>query len=401
MNSKRGKMTSPLFSHLRLDHMTLKGYAEQLQLGSISEAAHCVAEALSWSIPQNSHPDIALVLRTAPQPAIALLAITDEIGEAYLQAQGQAVLRGLRDLRVVGYSHAEEVCAQLAEGLLERFGREAVNRFNYTAIPRGGFIVLGMLSYVLDLSPKQIHPPYAEDIPLVIVDDCALSGLRFRDFLQGLEVQTVVFAPLYAHPEVLAAIEISEPRVLAAINGRDIRDFGPERLGETYAECQAEWHRRTASGHYWHGLLEHLCFPWNEPDRVVWNPTSKEAHLAWSIVPPRFCLKHRRPDTSSHPLPVQIQPPGKGPVRPSPTVLFGELKGEILVANETTGKTYGLKGVAADMWRAILKHGNEPGAGTDLAGQYDVEEGRLRRDLGEFIEDLLLQGLLERCEPGP
>ena len=53
--------------------------------------------------------------------------------------------------RRLDYGQVEQAVRALAGRLAGEFGGEELKRFRYTAIPRGGFIVLGMLAYVLDL----------------------------------------------------------------------------------------------------------------------------------------------------------------------------------------------------------------------------------------------------------
>jgi hypothetical protein len=95
---------------------------------------------------------------------------------------------------------------------------------------------------------------------------------------------------------------------------------------------------------------------------------------------------------------VQVQPEGQGPVRPSSRVLFGEYAGNIVVGNIETKASFRLTEVAADMWRAVVKHGSLEGAVVALSSEYEVDERTLRADLRDFVEDLLAQDLLEQSD---
>src|SRR5687768_10417176 len=103
--------------------------------------------------------------------------------------------------RRLTYEQAEAEAKSLAAALVAAFGRDEIKSFSYTAIPRGGLFVLGMLSYVLDLDRRVLQPRSSGE-PLVVVDDCSLSGARFRNFLQADEHPQVVFAHLYSHHDL-------------------------------------------------------------------------------------------------------------------------------------------------------------------------------------------------------
>jgi hypothetical protein len=112
-------------------------------------------------------------------------------------------------------------------------------------------------------------------------------------------------------------------------------------------------------------------------------------------VPPELCLKNGGVHTVE-PLTVQVQPEGAGPLRPSEEVIFGEFEDHIVVGNTETRASFTLAGVAADMWRCVVEHGNLDEAVASLLREYDVDPSTLRADLRTFVESLLAQDLLDR-----
>ena len=293
----------------------------------------------------------------------------------------------------VTYRRAEQDSEQLAIQLHEWFGRRELASFHFAAIPRGGLIVLGMLAYVLGLEQAQLEAPHPPEALLVVVDDCALTGFRFGQFLGRCASVQVIFAPLYAHPDLRAAIVAQEPRVLACLSAHDLHDYGQTRWGEEYPAWRERQLALLGQGRYWVGQTEHLCFPWNEPDRQVFNPATGKLEPGWRIVPPELCLKNRLPP-GVEPIPVQVQPEGKGPLKPSERVVFGDLGDEIVVGDLESRKTFGLRDSAAEMWRAIVEYGNLEDAAGALTELYAVGEAILRADLRAFADDLLARGLL-------
>ncbi len=349
-----------------------------------------------------------LVVRTAPAPLLGFLGAFDEAEEARLRALQGQLRHTLRRLRYVCYAQAERDAEQLAQRLTRRFGREAVRRFRFAAIPRGGHLALGMLAYALGLDHAQLTPPHPPETPLVVVDDCAISGARFGHFLSDLGERPVVFAPLYAHPDLRAAVE-EEPQVLACLSARDLRDHAPERLGDDYPDWKARWRER-APGGYWTGQPDHVVFPWNEPDIGVWNPVAEQVEHGWRVAPPAYCLKNRLTNTNRAgpeapprvQVHVQVQPRASGLLRPADAVLFGMLEGDVLVADAEAGACFRLAGVAGAMWQALLAHPTRNEALAALLQTYDVDEATLRADLFAFADDLLTRGLLVRnAAPAP
>lgn len=377
-----------------LDAEAMAEYGRELKLKDQTSVPMALARAIAASPLWGEMAGTTLVVRSSSRPTLAVLGRFNEAEEARLAALARDLNFACAHLRYVSYAQAEGDCNQLAAKLVERFGRSELSRFCFAAIPRGGAVVLGMLAYVLGLERRQLEPPHPADVPLVVVDDCALSGTRFGRFLLNCENHEVIFAHLYSHPDLRAAIEAQEPRVAACLAAGDLRDHGPEHLGKDYAAWRKRWRERLEGPRYWIGQADHICFAWNEPDWRFWNPVTQRVEGGWRIVPPELCLKNR-PAAGSKPLSVQVQPEGNGRLRPSEQVLFGESEGQIVIANLDTGQSFGLADVAADMWRAIVKERSLEDAAVSLLRSYDVDEATLRADLRRFADDLLMRGLLE------
>lgn len=353
-----------------------------------------LADALAASPVWAEMPRATLIVRTLPQPLLGVVGYFDSAGMERLEILRRQLEHGLPRLRYVDYGRAQEDCERLAARLLERFGRNELRNYRFVAIPRGGYIVLGMLAYLLDLQASQLEPPHPPDAPLVVVDDCALSGVRFHQFLERTESSEVLFAHLYSPRRLRDAIERRESHRVTCVSANDLHDYAPEDMGEGYFDWRERWRKRMGHRGYWVGQLDRICFAWNEPDSSFWNPVSEKDEAGWRFVPPEFCLKNRSAlDAGS--IPVQVQPRGKEPLKPSTRVLFGEFEGNVALGNLETEESYLLDGVGADMWRAIVTHGNLEEVANELAKSYQVENSTLAVDLHRFVQDLLSQGLLE------
>jgi hypothetical protein len=63
------------------------------------------------------------------------------------------------------------------------------------------------------------------------------------------------------------------------------------------------------------------------------------------------------------------------------------------------GQCFGLEGVAADLWRALLVYGHPAAVASALQAEYDVPGEVFREDTRNFFEDLEARGLIEWTEP--
>ena len=310
-----------------------------------------------------------------------------------LEAYSHHFQSALRRLRYVDYAQAERDCETLAEHLVARVGEETLRTAHFAGIPRGGLIVLGMLSYVLDLDHEQLEgspPPYA---PIVVVDDCALTGHRFHQFIQRYLDREIIFAPLYSHPDLRVAIEQEEPNVTACVSAQDLHDHAPDEVDD-YEAWKERWRNRETGKRYWTGQPDHICFPWNEPDIGVWNSETEQVERGPRVVPPEYCLKNRHALDEESSIPVQVQPEPAGPIKPHPSVFFGTLDESTIVAKPDSDVCVEIDGTAADMWHALVEHGTVEDVLDALLETYDVDRATLRADLLDFMNDLAAHDLL-------
>ena len=338
-----------------------------------------------------------LTVRLTSPPTIAVLGDLQEEDKSRLETLSAHLQLAVRRFRYVDYGQAEKDSEAIAAELQQRVGTNFLSEAQFVGIPRGGLIVLGMLSYTLDLDHPQLEKPALADGPLVVVDDCALTGLRFRKFLRQWPNREVIFAPLYAHPELCAAIERDEPRVAACVNARDLHDYAPNDLGDSHEDWQTRWHERFSDEAYWIGRTERLGFSWGEVDTIVWDSDREQVERGLSVIPPGHRLKTQpgtdisQQETSN---PVQIQPDPTGPIGPTAPVLFGQVHDHTIVANPDADVCLELDGTAATMWHALVEHGTIGDTIDALCHTYSVDESTLRADLVDFIDRLAAHNLL-------
>ncbi|MHC1688622.1 MAG: PqqD family protein [Methanothrix sp.] len=333
-------------------------------------------------------PGAQLIVRRTP-PAIAVLGSFDAGGEARLKALEQQINIGIKSIRYVSYSQAEKDCHLLMAKLVKHFGQSELDRSCFVAIPRGGIIVLGILSYVMNLKKEQLDMPPSPDVPLIVVDDCTLTGHRFGSFLENCQSDKIVLAALYSHPDLRSAIKAEDPRILACLSAHDLVDACGDSENDKLA-FRERWMARLGDRRYWIGRSEYICFAWNEPDRLFWNPVTYKVESGWHLLSPELCLKN-----TAESIPVSIQPDAKGPLCPAEKILYVCHESEVLIGNMQSGESIRLDGVGADIWKAIVKSGERDEIIEMILKDYEIDETSLRADLSDFIKDLLERGLLE------
>jgi hypothetical protein len=304
-------------------------------------------------------------------------------------AQLSRMLGRLRNrLRYVDYRQAEQDCEILAGKILDRWPRSELEHASFAAIPRGGFIVLGMLSYALGLKADQLREGPGL---LFLVDDCALTGARFASRLKETGEREVVFVHLYSHPDLRRAIEDKEERV-SCLSAHDLADLAPESFPdpERLEGWRRTWRERLGE-RYWYGQPEPVCFAWNEPDRPFWNEATGQLEDGWRLLPPHLCLKTRA---------ILGAPPSEigGPRewQAPADVVTGEFDGLLWLCQTRTEQVFSLSGTGADLWRWLACWGSIETAAQRLTETYGVDPETARRDALAFAAELEGSGLLER-----
>jgi hypothetical protein len=250
-----------------------------------------------------------------------------------------------------------------------------------------------MLAYVLALDRKSLMT-HCQGGPIMVVDDCSLSGHRFGNFLRDTNHEEVVFAHLYSHPALRSAIRDREPRVVDCFAARDLRDLASEHYPDSVERrrWRERWEERLPGKRYWVGLPELVIFPWSEPDRPVLDSATGQVDNGWRIAPPDRCLKNWA---------LLGLPPREGARRTLRTpekVAFHSTDGAVFLCDLGSEEVYGLEGIAADMWRALAAYGDIDTAADSLLARYEVGTDRLHADLVALVAELSRRGLMEAAE---
>jgi len=345
--------------------------------------ARGIASSPLWSM----MPEAELRVRLSP-PEITVSGHFDAADIARLNALAWQTKHALHTLRYVRYTDLEEDCCLLVSRLTEQFGPDHLKKYYFTCIPRGGLIVLGILSYLLNLERWQLEPPPFPDVPVVVVDDCALTGKRFAEFLEKNQSENFIFAPLYSSPELRSAIEVREQRVRACISAHDLASC-MDSIEEDQRAFQEIFGSPDKSD-YWNGLTGYLCFAWNEPSFVFLNPVTKKVEGNWTIFPHEMCLKN-----GPVRIPIRVQQDIRMEFCVAEDVVTIHDDDSVTIDNLVTRDRYVLKGIAAEMWNALMECGNQEALLTKFVNEYDIDQITLKGDISDFIRNLLSRGILK------
>jgi hypothetical protein len=382
---------------LRLSPTQLEAKVEQFDdevIRSADDLIVALANAAASS-PAGLRVPAVLVARTGADPGFAVVGDLDEaavarVEELFDQVQESLDERGL----YVGYRRAEQDVQVLARRLEENLGAAALKRAKFAAVPRGGLIVLGMLSIALGLRHEQIASTTAAEAPelLIVVDDCGLSGHRMKQALSAVRAREVVVAFLYAPDELRMRVEECEPRVVSCISARNLADLGPRIHGDGYPAWVRRWETLLGEDRYWVGRPVQVTFAWKEPDRSFVNLATGGREAGWRLTPSR--LRSPSEGTSTDGLRVVVQSPSRGVLRAAADVFVAEVEGAVVLVREGQEGALALSPVASQFWRALSSL-RSVGAGVDaLAPDLDVDRQSLERDLRRFLSDLGEEGLI-------
>ncbi len=379
---------------LILTSQALENYGDQIGQPQLSRALEILGQTIAWNRRLSEIPGATLLLRREPYPAIAVFGDFSASTAQHVLCQLQILNNACENLRYVDYAKVTQACEKLAHGLTQKFSPAEIQHFRFLGIPRGGLIVLGILAYLLHLNAEQFHSPTDPETPIVIVDDCALSGGRFTESLAEFPDNPILFAPLFAHPDLRAAIA-QTPNVLTCLSGEDLQDHGHSNLGETYQTWQAENINRLEGKRFWLGQPDYICFPWNEPDHLLWNPALQSLEKAWRILPGDLCLKNR-PEIHHSPIPVQIQHDSQGGFHPHPDVIWMQTEDSVILGNLQTQQTFALEGVAGDIWRSLMTETDLNAVTLALVQDYSTSVDVVKPDIFEFVEQLTHRNLIHQ-----
>jgi Coenzyme PQQ synthesis protein D (PqqD) len=309
--------------------------------------------------------------------------------------------------RYVDYIEAEHLTETLASRLKDRYGRQELLSFDYRAIPRGGLIVMGMLSYALGLPAESVFPSVLNTgKPLVFIDDCVLSGMRFQQQLKKFDERKVAIAALFAPADLCNSTEKGK-FPFDCISAVALEDLGPKLYGKSYDTWQTQWAELQGNSVLWRGQPEYLCFPWNEPESSFLNTITGEIESGFHFAPKGRCLHHRQGSllnsADDPPIiqPVQIHDDGPGPINAASDVVAARIDANrIAVADfsgsgsDKTTRCFLLEDSAADMWEQLIKHGTVDKASQILSLLYDTDQSALSCDISHFTDSLINTGLL-------
>lgn len=286
-------------------------------------------------------------------------------------------------LRLLSYGEVEDTVDRLAAQIWDAIPATLRQQMTFRAIPRGGAIVLGLLSYALKLNSEQIDTGRGwHEGPLALVDDCALTGYRFYSYyMRAMREPTpakqreIHFFHLCSTPTLRKAILARETDVHTCLAPLDLRTIGghtPKDKKDDGASTSIAAALATTStidigdtgidlgwDRYTTEQVEAVIFPWNEPSLPVVNPiagSDPSVQVGWRLFPPHLIYKNR------HGLDLPPRPPGQGERRewaaPGPLGYHWDIaENRLTLLQFERQESYLLTGWPAAVWRGAAAYG--------------------------------------------
>lgn len=262
---------------------------------------------------------------------------------------------------------------KLARQMQAEVPKKSLDNLRIVPIPRGGLFVAGQLAYRLNFKHEQFFDDGRS--PVCIVDDCALTGKRFRQTLRRFDGRDVWFCHLVSAPELRTNILKSEPSLKGCIAAEDLA-IRQKDLTE----------QMTAEDRYLNASVEHVAFPWTEPGLPVTVPFTGEVEDGWRLLPPHLVLGNWSL--------LQILPQAlrmKADIQSSSQVIWRLSAAGILLYEESDQRLFEISGLAAQIWKGCAGYQSREMMINWLLAQHlaaDVQE------VAPIIDELVAKKLL-------
>lgn len=353
------------------------GVLEVLAAAGLERPLVGLASALAASPPAAAMHDVVLGVRERPEPTFVFAGAIDPAARARV-----ADLSGLLDeaaarLRILSWSDVEVAITALARRVRQRLGADDLAAARIVGVPRGGWMVAGLVSYALEVPGDSAVATTRG--PLIVVDDCLLSGVRLRQFLGGSEAERIVVATLCSHPEACHAVEQEEDRVIACVAGLDLEDHTAALLGDGAASWRERWAQRVPE-RYHTAVLDLPVFPWSEPQIRLWNDVTGRVEPHWWLAPPELCLRNR---VARPVLPVQVADDRPGLWRLASGVVPITHPDAVVLVDTTHGHSMRLTGAGVQVWQAWMIDGDDAAAA--IARRYARPVATVAADLDHML----------------
>ncbi|MEM7799537.1 MAG: hypothetical protein AAF633_10135, partial [Chloroflexota bacterium] len=211
-----------------------------------------------------------------------------------------------------------------------------------------------------------------------IVDDCALTGLRFKTTIQKIERPQIGFFHLLSDPALRNQMMAVEEKVTWCLAASDLyeRVSGNSQSGKGLPAALAQ-------DRYLIKDLIQPIFPWNEPAMPIVMPFSDEIVDGWHLFPPHLVYKNRHA-LDLPPLDAYLAPVWQVPSR----IAYRWHAKRLTLLQLDTQESYVLADQQAAIWRMLAVYGEVPPMTNTNMGGAMVQP---------FVHALVQAKLIEHC----
>ena len=366
----------------KLTRQALTSYSQSFNLNqahSLNELIVAIAKNEFWHIDEQSF----IVCRACTDGAYIAVCTTESSQDhlSEINSQLQSLDTSLQQIQYLDSTQCLDLTKSLAKIIKQTVPENILKNSQVVAIPRGGLFIQAMLSYFLPLEHHQLQ--YTENdvdtSPLIIVDDCAISGLRLAQQLKKFPNREIYFFTIASPRELRDSVNSKESRILDFKSVLDVKSYSTLDLNHA-SQC------------YWRGQCDTIIFPWSETQRSYrFNGQLSNVPL-WKVAPNKLCLSAREKKQRIRTTEIKENPSS---VMSTPDdVLYHTDQGLTRILNVSTMKHYSLDSIGSTIWQSLLKNADLDNVLAELSSIYGVSKTKLNSDVQLLTQKLFNDGLI-------
>lgn len=370
----------------KLTHQALTSYSQSFNLNqahSLNELIVAIAKNGFWHIDEQSF----IVCRACTDGAYIAICTTESSQDhlSEINSQLQSLDTSLQQIQYLDSTQCLDLTKSLAKIIKQTVPENILKNSQVVAIPRGGLFIQAMLSYFLPLKHHQLQ--YTENdvdtSPLIIVDDCAISGLRLAQQLEKFPNRDIYFFTIASPEKLRDSVKLKEARVL---------DFKSVVNIKSYSTLKAQ----NTQQRYWLGQCDAVIFPWSETQRSHFSNGKLSNRPLWKIAPDKLCMSTKAKKQAIKATEVKEN---QSAVLSTPdNILHFTDQGITKILDASTMKHYSLDAIGSDIWQSLLSNSNLDHALAELSATYKVSKTRLNNDMQLLTQKLIDAGLINELK---
>ena len=366
-------MGSHFWLSSKLDSTSLSSYAKSFNVTakeSLRQLSHTISTSTNWE----SLGDCALVFRDHDAGGCLAVCMQDDLKHTVeIQTQLNFLQKSIQQIQYLDIAKCESLAHSLAQKINLSLDPETLQKSRVVSIPRGGLFVSAMLSYILPIKHHQLQPFSDCDSPIILIDDCSISGFRLAQQLCGLKNKQIYFYTLVSPAQLRQAALAVQPRLRVFESAMDLNVYNNDSSGRMDAR----------SNRYWQGQCDAICFPWGETQRFYPSDSENKQTTLWPVSP---LQKNLKSSLLEQKIPFYAVTEAQDrAISTGQHILYYSKDNLTRIYNAESKQHYSLDGVGSAIWQSLLSHSTVDQTLEHLCSLFSVEKKRLEKDVKDLI----------------